>query len=359
MLDCQTSIISGYSGMPRPVTIVGGGLAGLALGIGLRQSDSTVTLHEASLYPRHRVCGEFLSGRGLQVLEQLGLLDKLFKAGAQTATTISFHTPSKSTSPRPLPSPALCLSRYRLDHLLAEEFRRSGGHLIQNSRWTSSLSAEGLIRATGRRAEQHPGESILGMKIHLRDLPLHSDLEMHFTPTAYFGLCRIEDEKVNLCGLFRISDAEKELARDRHNIFLRYANHSLRDRLRTAHFELESFCSVAALPLRQQLSFPKNEWSLGDSLAMIPPVTGNGMSLALESAHLTLQHALRFSRNELSWPEALQLAQSDFHRAFSRRLKWASQLHNLLFSPAIQLLLPGALSRIPGLLPFLFHRTRG
>ena len=50
--------------MPEHLTIVGGGLAGLTLGIGLRQRGVPVTVYEAGRYPRHRVCGEFISGRG-------------------------------------------------------------------------------------------------------------------------------------------------------------------------------------------------------------------------------------------------------------------------------------------------------
>ena len=45
-----------------PVQIIGGGLAGLTLGLGLRQRDVPVTIHEAGNYPRHRVCGEFSNG---------------------------------------------------------------------------------------------------------------------------------------------------------------------------------------------------------------------------------------------------------------------------------------------------------
>jgi NADPH-dependent 2,4-dienoyl-CoA reductase/sulfur reductase-like enzyme len=41
----------------KSITIVGGGLAGLTLGIGLRQRSVPVTIQEAANYPRHRVCG--------------------------------------------------------------------------------------------------------------------------------------------------------------------------------------------------------------------------------------------------------------------------------------------------------------
>ncbi|MCB9898586.1 MAG: NAD(P)-binding protein, partial [Planctomycetes bacterium] len=65
----------------RPITIVGGGLAGLTLGIALRRHDVPVLLDEAGRYPRHRVCGEFVNGRGREVLRALRLEAGLLAAG--------------------------------------------------------------------------------------------------------------------------------------------------------------------------------------------------------------------------------------------------------------------------------------
>ena len=75
---------------PQAITIVGGGLAGLTLGIGLRRKGIPVAIREAGHYPRHRVCGEFISGRGLQTLDRLGLLEKLLTAGAKPAVNAAF-----------------------------------------------------------------------------------------------------------------------------------------------------------------------------------------------------------------------------------------------------------------------------
>src|SRR4029077_21229605 len=103
--------------MTKSVTIVGGGLAGVTLGIGLRQRGVPVTLWEAGRYPRHRVCGEFISGRGLEVLTRLDLRKKFERAGAALASTAEFFSTRSGSGARSLPSSALCLSRYVMDEL--------------------------------------------------------------------------------------------------------------------------------------------------------------------------------------------------------------------------------------------------
>ena len=66
--------------MKHSITIAGGGLAGLSLAIGLQSRGVSVTLHEASTYPRHRVCGEFISGVSNETLESLGIGNCLSEA---------------------------------------------------------------------------------------------------------------------------------------------------------------------------------------------------------------------------------------------------------------------------------------
>src|ERR1017187_1696417 len=144
--------------MAKPVTIIGGGLAGLTLGIGLRQLGVPVVILEAGTYPRHRVCGEFISGRGQTTLAGLGLGELIGQAAAVSAQTVAFFTATKSTAPRPLPSAAICLSRFTLDAVLAKRFRELGGELLEGERFTRDFG-EGIVRATGRRARNEENGS--------------------------------------------------------------------------------------------------------------------------------------------------------------------------------------------------------
>ena len=173
----------------KPITIIGGGLAGLTLGISLRQRGIPVTVWEAGQYPRHRVCGEFISGRGQDALARLGLRESFIRGGAVTAQTAAFFSVQAGSPVRRLPAPALCLSRFTMDALLAEQFRQSGGELQQKERWQENGLSEGLVRASGRRLQPNErGWRWFGLKVHARDVPLAADLEMHVLPKGSSGM---------------------------------------------------------------------------------------------------------------------------------------------------------------------------
>ena len=55
------------------VIIIGGGLAGLTTAIHLSKYGLKVTLIERNKYPKHKVCGEYISNEVLPYLEWLGL----------------------------------------------------------------------------------------------------------------------------------------------------------------------------------------------------------------------------------------------------------------------------------------------
>ena len=323
--------------MPK-ATIIGGGLAGLTLGIGLRQRNIPVTIKEARRYPHHRVCGEFISGRGLDSLSRLGLHPLMERVGAMRASTAAFFSPTTGTTPRELPEAALCLSRFVLDDVLAKEFRRLGGELNEGERFTDNDFAEGVVRAMGRRPQaQENGTRWFGLKAHARNVTLTADLEMHVAPNGYVGLCRVERGAVNVCGLFR-RDGTSDTKSGSFNTaeMLRGNDGSLRRRLEGAQFDEASFCAVAGLSLQPHAAVERMEICIGDAITMIPPVTGNGMSMAIESAEIAIEPLAAWSRGEISWGEARQRITGQCDAAFTRRLSWARWLQKLVFSPAMQ-----------------------
>ena len=317
----------------KTITIIGGGLAGLTLGIELRQRYVPVTIIEVGCYPRHRVCGEFISGAGVEAIRRLQV------SGPARAETVSFFSGRRATGRHPLPDPALTISRYALDAALARRFQELGGNLHTGQRWHESEGAEGVVRATGRRA--HPVENgwrWFGLKVHARNVALESDLEMHLSANAYVGLCRLPGGEVNVCGLFRrrVGDAPREESIE----WLRGARDlPLFTRLERAEFDEASFSAVAGLSLRPQVIDP-HECRIGDALTMIPPITGNGMSMAFESAQLAVEPLLDYARGQRSWEQTKATIGKSLHRTFTRRLHWAALLHRLIFSSAGSMALP-------------------
>ncbi len=343
----------------KPITIIGGGLAGLTLGIGLRQRGVPVTIHEAGSYPRHRVCGEFISGRGQAVLERLGVRELLDEAGTVRARTLAFFSITRQTVPRPLPSPALCVSRHTLDAALAEKFRALGGDLNENRRVNVGNPLPGLVRATGRRVSAgEKGARWFGLKVHARNVAPTADLEMHVSPQGYVGLCRINGGEVNVCGLFRKSGSREGGFQNWRELLRGRPGSPLHGRLAGAVFEEKSFCAVAGISLRPQRASDHLEICVGDAITMIPPVTGNGMSMAFESAELAIGPLTAWSRDELSWDETRQRIARDCDASFARRLGWAGWLQRLVLTPCLQTPLVALTARSDWFWRVAFEHTR-
>jgi len=342
----------------KPVTIVGGGLAGLTLGLQLRQKGVPVLLHDAGTYPRHRVCGEYLSGRALSIIESLGLRSGLDRLGAVESSDVLLSLGSSVLSRRTLPQPALCLSRYEFDRFLVQELTKAGGE-IQTGHRIPPQPAEGTVLATGRHpsAKQH-GWRWFGLKAHARNVNLEAGLEMHLSSHGYIGLCRIENNQVNICGLFRSRSPVPDLANSWKTWLAGDLNSLLHKRVCHAGWDDSSFTSIAALSLAPQRASVRAGLRIGDALTMIPPVTGNGMSMAIEGADLATNPLVDWSSNKLDWDSAVQKVATNLDAAFAPRLRHARWLQHAMFDPLAQSL-TWNLSRIFPFFPsLLFRLTR-
>jgi len=343
----------------HPITIIGGGLAGLTLGIALRREDVPVTVCEAGTYPRHRVCGEFICGSGLHILKDLGLHDAFVAAGAIEARTATFHSGNRSYPARTLPKPALCLSRFAMDQLLAAEFRRRGGELREHERLRTDAPRAGLVRATGRRPRTDASPvKWIGLKAHARRTSLGANLEMHFVPDGYVGLCQLAGGRVNVCGLFAVRGPLPRLA-ERWQEFLRGPRESvLHQRLANAEFDPDSFCAVSGLDLHPASARRIRDCCVGDALSMIPPVTGNGMSMAFESAAHAAEPLAEYSRGQLEWNEVRAQMTRKWDQSFGQRLRWAARLQPLLMRRVTRELMLPLASRVDGVWRAFFEKTR-
>jgi len=310
---------------PRTIEIVGGGLAGLSLGIALRHEGVPVTIHEAGDYPRHRACGEFIAGLAPATIARLHLESAL--SGALVHRQVEWFIPGLPPRTQPLPEPALGLSRHTLDLRLAENFEALGGELRRRTRVVDDDLKAGRVVAMGRRRAS--ASRWIGLKVHARNLPLRQELELHLGDGGYVGLARIEDDQVNICGLFQrhaLSDSGPEL-------LLRYVRAiglaDLASRIAGSALEPASFCAVAALEFSRGVD-AANEIRLGDAAAMIPPFTGNGMAIAFQSAEVALAPLIAYAEGQADWATTCAVTNAALRGRFRLRFASANVLHPFL-----------------------------
>jgi len=335
---------------PRPIEIVGGGLAGLSLGLALRRAGVPVLLHEAGAYPRHRVCGEFITGLD-PVTRRVLRLDPLL-GDVRYHQEIAWFRDGAVFHRHTLPAPALALSRHTLDERLASAFVAAGGELRTHSRVLPDAAPPGRVFAQGRRAAAD--SRWLGLKVHARALPLSAPLELHLGDQAYVGLCPVGPDTVNICGLFR---RRPGLELDRATALPAYLRasglDSLAERLASAELDPESRCAVSALafgPAPRRDDADVDKLALGDAHAFVPPFTGNGMTMAFQSAALALEPLLRWSQHESDWSAAIARVRERLRARFRRRLAGAALLHRALLQPVAQAAFRA--SARAGLVPF-------
>jgi flavin-dependent dehydrogenase len=316
---------------PLPIEIVGGGLAGLSLGLALRRAGVPVTLFESGTYPRHRVCGEFIAGLDASTIGTLGLAPFLFDALRHREVAWFIH--EKFSREQTLPTPALAISRHVLDARLAAAFVSAGGNLRTGNRIEGAAQSPGRVFATGRRRVRSPW---LGLKIHALDVPLMRDLELHLGSDTYVGLARVDDRRVNVCGLFRRRPLQAQ-GTALLQAYLQAAGLShLAARLAASPTDADSFSAVAAVGFDHRVPVASGRFSLGDACAMIPPFTGNGMAMAFQSAAIALPILLKYTHGEITWADATHHVQTALRRHFRLRLASAAVLHPFLLQPPRQ-----------------------
>ncbi|WP_142525599.1 NAD(P)/FAD-dependent oxidoreductase [Methylacidimicrobium cyclopophantes] len=316
----------------KPVEIVGGGLAGLALGIALRKRGIPVGILEAARYPRHKVCGEFLSGGDPGLFEALGILDLLERFPIQRS--LLFASRGKVFFRSTLPRPAYGASRFLLDARLAERFQQLGGELHLGER-VAAPSEKGRVVATGRPR----GEARwLGIRIELAAASPRADLEMHFGKRGYAGLASTGRGRANLCALLEGSAFPRQGALSRIEFFSACLEErglgSLAELLGRGEPLPESFVAVAGFRLGRN-PCEAEEIRIGDAYAAIPPFTGNGMAMALESALLAADPLADYARGRLSWREARGSVELLLWQRLRRRMRWALALHRWILRDGV------------------------
>jgi flavin-dependent dehydrogenase len=355
--------------------VVGAGPAGSAAAITAARHGIRVLLLERGSFPRHKVCGEFVSA------ESLGLLEGFARDSAPLASLLAGA--ERIARARvfldgdvwelPVEPAAASIPRIDLDDALwalakhmgvecrqqatVTAVRENGSFQVETS--AGSYRARTLINASGRwsnlSSSSRPGRPAkgpkwLGVKAHFREKAPSPSVDLYFFRGGYCGVQPVGPDRVNACAMVR-SDAATTL----QEVLTKHPR--LAERSRAWKPVMEPV-TTSPLIFRKPTARQGSILLAGDAAGFVDPFVGDGISLALRGGALAAQALGGFWSGRVSLPEAVRLYERAYRQELAPVFKAASHLRRLVGLPRV---LRAPLLRLlnsPAAGHYLVRRTR-
>jgi len=358
------------------VLVLGGGVAGCAASIALARKGRSVTLIEREPTPRHKVCGEFLSGEALEDLHALGI--NVVSLGAVPIDYVRLAA-ARRAAEAPLPFPAKSLTRKTLDTALIAEAIAAGvrvecGRSVQSlirtatGMWQATLSDGAIYKAptaflaTGKHdlhghSRPKDPQRWVAFKMYYRlsaaqtaDLGDASELTLY--AGGYGGIQPVEDGITNFCCVvrqryfahagLRWEGLIEKMQRDCPHLAMR---------LECAEPLLDRPITVTHIPYGYiRPTTEEGLYCVGDQAAVIPSFTGDGISIALHTA----RHAVAAYLGT----EPAPVFQAKLRSAMLPQMRLAEIAANGLSNAFARAVLPFCLKVWPGAMRVTARLTR-
>jgi flavin-dependent dehydrogenase len=368
--------------------IIGGGPAGATAARLLAKAGWSVAVVEKSVFPRRKVCGEFISATSLPLLYDPGVRDGfLSEAGPEVRRVGLFVADAILTSAMPLAADSVggggrALGRDRLDLLLAEAAATAGADVFQPwkvsalrrrpQEFVCTICADGtskdlrariIIAANGswekspwatRPRSRVPSE-LLAFKAHFSDSALPRDLmPLLVFPGGYGGMVHTDGGRVSLSCCIRRDTLETCRLEHRglpagEAVLQHIVNTctGVRDSLRRASLD---GTWLSAGPIRPGIRprYADGIFFVGNSAGEAHPIIAEGISMAMQSAWLLSQRLIGAHDHKVT-AEIGRLYAKDWHRAFAGRIRAAAMFAHVAMWPSAGRALP-LVKRFPQIL---------
>ncbi|MBV1924867.1 MAG: NAD(P)/FAD-dependent oxidoreductase [Flavobacteriaceae bacterium] len=364
------------------VIIIGGGLAGLSSAIHLSKASLSVLVIEKNSYPKHKVCGEYISN---EVLPYLKFLDiDVFKLGAKKIDKFQLSTTKSKLISSTLPLGGFGISRFCLDDALAKKAIQVDAEILQDSVEDVQFSndkfsvktinakqyeARIVIGAYGKRSNLDiklkrqfikRKSPYLAVKTHVKGNFPDDVVALHNFEGGYCGVSKVENNHINLCYITSLDafKMHKDIDEFQQNVI--YKNTFLKDIFNNTSPVFEEPLTISQISFDNKKPIENHIIMCGDTAALIHPLCGNGMSMAIRSAQIASLLIIKYFNSEISDREALEKQYlREWNTAFKLRLKTGHIIADLFNQPKLSEVLMQVLKWFPGILPFIIKRTHG
>ncbi len=287
-----------------------------------------------------------------------------------------------------LPLGGFGISRYKIDAALALLARSSGVHLYESTRvidisfekqiFTVHTSA-GMFQARvacgtfGKRSNldirwkrgftrKRSGRlnNLIAVKYHVRgDFPA-DQIGLHHFRNGYCGISKIEDDRYCLCYMTTAENLQSSgnSIPNLETTILR-KNPYLEEVFSSSVKLFEQPVTISQISFERKTQVENHILLIGDAAGMAPPLSGNGMSMALHGSQIAFECIRSFLSNETARYEMEQEYTDRWNRQFGRRLWMGRVLQRWFTSERRTNLLLYSLKPFPKLVSFLIRQTHG
>lgn len=363
------------------VIIVGGGLAGLTAAVHLSKLGFQVTIFEKSHYPKHKVCGEYISNEVLPYLKWLDLnLDELHPT---QITKLHFSNTTGKSITASLPLGGFGVSRYALDNFLYQKAIANKCLVVHESVDAINFNHD-LFTITTSAGTEFQSELVLGAfgKRSNIDQKMHRDfigkkspwlaVKAHYTGNfpndvvglhnfkgGYCGVSKVENDLINVCYL-----ADYETFKNYRNIEeyqekIVSRNPNLKEVFQSGTMVSERPLTISQISFAGKQAVENHMLMIGDTAGLIHPLCGNGMAMAIHSARIASELTVKYLQKEISRSDLEQHYAREWNLNFRKRLRTGRWLALLLQKPKLSLAALRILTVFPFLLTLIIRKTHG
>ena len=364
------------------ILIIGGGLAGLTSAIHLSKFGLKVTLIEKNEFPKHKVCGEYISNEVIPYLNYLAIDISILKPS--NITDLEFSNSKGEIISAKLPLGGFGISRYVLDHYLFEKAKELGCKIIQDtvteSRFIENefhvitntnlkFKSKVVVGAFGKRSNMDQKlerdfifkkSSWLAVKAHYSGIFPNHLVGLHNFEGGYCGVSKVENDKINICYLVNYETFKKYKNIEEFQSEVVSKNPNLKAVFDKSSLLFEKPLTISQISFEKKTAVENHILMIGDTAGLIHPLCGNGMAMAIHSAKIASELTIAFLDNKIDSRKKLEEKYTQlWNMNFKTRLAMGRFLSRLLVHKKLSAFVMQLLIIFPFLLTFIIKKTHG